>query len=277
MGVPALAGRAWTRQPGQFIPLGYRDSLRHGLLYASGLTALDGRRAPTDYVAARQGSRNSAVTVGTHPRFGVCSQFNGSAEQNTGVVDLNPHAFVSVTLCFQLTSVGSLQVLAEYSTNYNSNGGFLIYSDTTMLVCSLSDGAGSYSEHQSAVLSADTPYVLTMLCDRLAVGQFGVRGVYLNGALQTRTGGATSFGGGNFAANHPIYLGARSGPNFGMGGVMGPVMLHTRRLSEPEILMLHENPWRVLAPQQRLPYGEAAAPPAGQDTTMFLGLFEGEG
>lgn len=270
-----IPGQPWTRQPGQFVPLGGNDSLSRNLLWASGLTALDATRAPTDYLSGRTGSR-SGVTLGADSRLGIVPSFNGSAISDTGPVDLSPFALVSITLFVRLASVASIQVLAEYSPNYNSAAGFLIYSDPSVLIASVSSGSGLYSEYQSAALSANTTYAITALFDRNGNGVNGVVGVYVNGRFQARTGGTANFGGGPFAASQTIYLGARAGPNFGIGGIMGPCLVHGRHLGYGEIVAASDSVWRVLAPRSRVAFRTAAAP-APSNTGMFLALMEGEG
>lgn len=195
-------------------------------------------------------------------------------------LDLSSTNVITVAFVFRQAVSTGLQVLVEHTANQNTNvGSFLAYIDAGNLEASISNGVGGYNAIRCTAPAVGRTTRIIIQFERIASVNKAVR-VWYDGVEQATTQTFNGIIGDPFANSTTHFLG-RGASSLFANGVIHDISIWRRYLSDAEIGLWTDSPWRVYRPAERRVWfsdiggggggvtGTLAATEAGSDTAAF--------
>ncbi len=204
-----------------------------------------------DVVGQRLVTRSASLAYGTTALGrGFSSAANAAF---SAPLDLSGTSEITVAFILKRNTATGTQVLVEHTINQNNQAGsFLIYTDTTNFLASISNGIGGAASFNVASCAAPavgrTTKVVVTLARRGTSAQ--ACRIWYDGVEQVTSQPNTGSISGNFA-NSTTYFFGRAAASLFANGVIHDAAIWLRSLADAEVAQWSANPWQLFRPIQR--------------------------
>ncbi len=208
------------------------------------------RAAPVNYDARTTVARTGSTAAGTTDS--VAPKFNGSSDCASVIgVDLAPYPKLTVSWWGWWDSLGT-QIWMEYSANYNSNNGFIMYSDGsgTNAYMSRAGVPTLYAGLTVAEPSVSRWHHYSVGFDRTVAGVGALAFYHIDGAQPATLSSLNTY---TTATTATLFLMSRNNGSIFGPGRMRNLTIHNRLLGYEERRELYRNSYQILrSPSRRV-------------------------
>lgn len=204
-----------------------------------------------DVVGQRFVTRSASLAYGT---TALGRGFSSAADAAfSAQLDLSGTSEITVAFILKRNTETGAQVLIEHTINQNNQAGsFLIYTDTTNFLASISNGLGGAANFNVASCAAPAIGRTTKVVVTLARRGTSAKAcrIWYDGVEQVTTQPNTGSISGAFA-NSTTYFFGRAATSIFANGVIHDASIWLRSLADAEVAQWSANPWQLFRPIQR--------------------------
>lgn len=204
-----------------------------------------------DVVGQRFVTRSASLAYGT---TALGRGFSSAADAAfSAPLDLSGTSEITVAFILKRNTATGTQVLVEHTINQNNQAGsFLIYTDTTNFLASISNGlggAGNFNVVSCAAPAVGRTTKVVVTLARRGTSAQACR-IWYDGVEQVTTQPNTGSISGAFA-NSTTYFFGRAATSLFANGVIHDTSIWLRSLADAEVAQWSANPWQLFRPIQR--------------------------